>query len=82
MTNDINIELFEKIKKMVSKELNVEESKVTLDTNFVDDLGADSLDAIELIMTVENEFDISISDEEAQTIQTVKDIVSLIGSKR
>lgn len=82
MTNDINIELFEKIKKMVSKELNVEESKVTLDTNFVDDLGADSLDAIELIMTVENEFDISISDEEAQTIQTVKDIVALIGSKR
>lgn len=82
MTNDINVELFEKIKKMVSKELNVEESKVTLDTNFIDDLGADSLDAIELIMTVENEFDISISDEEAQTIQTVKDIVALIGSKR
>ena len=79
---DINVALFEKIKKMVSKELNVEESKVTLDTNFVDDLGADSLDAIELIMTVENEFDISISDEEAQTIQTVKDIVALIGSKR
>ena len=79
---DINVALFEKIKKMVSKELNVEEGKVTLDTNFVDDLGADSLDAIELIMTVENEFDISISDEEAQTIQTVKDIVALIESKR
>ena len=78
---DINVALFEKIKKMVSKELNVEESKVTLETNFVDDLGADSLDAIELIMTVENEFDISISDEEAQTIQTVKDIVALIDSK-
>lgn len=79
---DINVALFEKIKKMVSKELNVEEGKVTLETNFVDDLGADSLDAIELIMTVENEFDISISDEEAQTIQTVKDIVALIESKR
>ena len=78
---DINVALFEKIKKMVSKELNVDESKVTLETNFVDDLGADSLDAIELIMTVENEFDISISDEEAQTIQTVKDIVALIDSK-
>ncbi len=74
--------IFDKIKKMVAKELNADESKVTLETNFVDDLGADSLDAIELIMTVENEFDISISDEEAQTIQTVGDIVKLIESKK
>jgi len=74
--------IFDKIKKMVAKELNADESKITLETNFVDDLGADSLDAIELIMTVENEFDISISDEEAQTIQTVGDIVKLIESKK
>lgn len=73
--------IFEKIKKMIVKELNADESKITLETSFVDDLGADSLDAVELVMTVENEFNISISDEEAQSIQTVGDIVKIIESK-
>lgn len=74
--------VFEKIKEMIAKELNVPESKINLDTNFVDDLGADSLDAIQLVMAVEEAFDISISDEEAQTIQKVSDIVKLIESKK
>lgn len=73
--------VFEKLKKMIAKELNVQEDKITLDTNFIDDLGADSLDAIELVMGVEDEFGITITDEEAQTIQTVGDIVKIIESK-
>ena len=53
-----------------------------MDTHFVDDLGADSLDAIELVMAIESEFGISVSDEEAQTIQRVSDIVKIIESKK
>lgn len=74
--------VFEKLKKMIAKELNVQEDKITLDTNFIDDLGADSLDAIELVMGVEDEFGITVTDEEAQTIQTVGDIVKIIESKK
>lgn len=74
--------VFEKLKQMIAKELNVPESKITMDTHFVDDLGADSLDAIELVMAIESEFGISVSDEEAQTIQRVSDIVKIIESKK
>ncbi|MCI6014434.1 MAG: acyl carrier protein [Coprobacillus sp.] len=74
--------VFEKLRQMIAKELNVPESKITMDTHFVDDLGADSLDAIELVMAIESEFGISVSDEEAQTIQRVSDIVKIIESKK
>lgn len=74
--------VFEKLRQMIAKELNVPESKITMDTHFVDDLGADSLDAIEIVMAIESEFGISVSDEEAQTIQRVSDIVKIIESKK
>lgn len=74
--------VFEKLREMIAKELNVPESKITMDTHFVDDLGADSLDAIELVMAIETEYGITISDEEAQTIQRVSDIVKIIESKK
>ncbi len=74
--------VFEKLKKLIAKELNVDESKITLDTNLVDDLGADSLDAIQLVMAAEEEFDISIADEDAQKFLKISDIVELIESKQ
>ena len=68
--------MFEEIKKIIVQELNIkDESKVTMDAKLIDDLGADSLDAVELIMAVEEQYDIKISDEVAQSIQTVGDIV-------
>jgi acyl carrier protein len=68
--------VFEKVKKLIVDELNVKEEKVQLDTHLVDDLGADSLDAVELIMAIEDEFDIEINDEVAQNMKTVRDIVT------
>lgn len=73
---------FDKIKKMIAEKLNAEESKITMETTFIDDLGADSLDAVELVMDVEDEFGISFTDEETQTLQTVGDLVKLIDSKK
>jgi acyl carrier protein len=68
----------EKVKKIICDQLNVPEEEVVLDASFVDDLGADSLDQVELIMAIEEEFDISIPDEDAEKIRTVKDAVSYI----
>ena len=68
--------MFEEIKKIIAQELNIkDESIITMDAKLIDDLGADSLDAVELIMAVEEQYDIKISDEVAQSIQTVGDIV-------
>ena len=72
---------FEKVKDLVVKELNCDPEKITLETNFVDDLGADSLDAVELVFKIEDEFGIQVSDEEATTLLTVGDIVKLLESK-
>lgn len=74
--------MLDKLKKLIVEKLNVAEDKITLDTSFVDDLGADSLDAVELVMTVEDEFDITISDEEAQSLVTVGDLIKVIESKK
>ena len=68
----------DKVKKIVSEQLGVDESEVTLTASFVDDLGADSLDLVELIMAMEEEFDIKIEDEEAEKIKTVQDAVKFI----
>ena len=69
---------FEKIRKIIAESLNVEEEEITVDTTFVDDLGADSLDVFEIIMAVEEEFEIEIANEAAESIVTVGDAVEQI----
>ena len=69
---------FEKIKKIIVEVLNVEETDVTMEATFVDDLGADSLDVFQIIMGLEEEFDIEIPNEEAEKIVTVGDAVEQI----
>ena len=68
----------EKVKKIVVEHLGVEEAKVTNDASFIDDLGADSLDTVELVMAFEEEFGIEIPDDAAESIQTVGDAVKFI----
>ena len=69
---------FEKLKKIIAEVLNVDEEEITMETTFVDDLGADSLDALQIIMGLEEEFDIEIPNEEAEKIVTVGDAVEQI----
>jgi len=72
----------ERVTKIIVDRLGVEESKVTLESSFKDDLGADSLDVVELVMELEDEFDMEISDDDAEKIATVGDVVNYIeGSK-
>ena len=66
---------FEKLKKIIAEVLNVDEEEITMETTFVDDLGADSLDVFQIIMGLEEEFDIEIPNEEAEKIVTVGDAV-------
>ena len=77
MTKDVS----SKVKKMVADHLGVEETKVTEDSSFIDDLGADSLDTVELVMAFEEEFGSEISDSEAEKILTVGDAIKFIESK-
>lgn len=70
--------IFDKLKDIIVEQLSVEEDAVTLTANIQDDLGADSLDVVDLITTIEDEFDISIPDEAVEEIKTVGDIVSYI----
>ena len=69
---------FEKLKKIIVDVLNVDENEITMDTTFIDDLGADSLDVFQIIMGIEEEFDIEISNEDAEKIVTVGDAVEQI----
>lgn len=69
---------FEKLKKIISEVLNVDADEITMNTTFVDDLGADSLDIFQIIMGIEEEFDIEIANEEAENIITVADAVEQI----
>ena len=69
---------FEKLKKIIVEVLNVDENEITMDTTFIDDLGADSLDVFQIIMGIEEEFDIEISNEDAEKIVTVGDAVEQI----
>ena len=69
---------FEKLQKIIAEVLNVEEDEITMDTTFVDDLGADSLDVFQIIMGIEEEFDIEIPTEEAEKIVSVGDAVEQI----
>lgn len=68
----------EKVKQIIVEQLGVDEAEVTPTAHFIDDLGADSLDIVELVMTFEEAFEIEIPDEEAEKIQTVKDAVEYI----
>ncbi|MBC8137029.1 MAG: acyl carrier protein [Fibrella sp.] len=72
---------FERVKKVVVKQLEVSEDQITETASFVDDLGADSLDVVELVMGLEEEFDIEIPDEDAEKIATVGNAVEYIDSK-
>ena len=69
---------FEKVKEIIVEQLGVEGDDVTMEASFIDDLGADSLDIVELIMALEEEFDLEIPDEEAEKIATVGDVVDYI----
>ncbi len=69
---------FEKLQKIISEVLNVDPDEITMETTFVDDLGADSLDLFQIIMGIEEEFDIEISNEDAENIVTVGDAVEKI----
>jgi acyl carrier protein len=69
----------EKVKQIIVEQLGVDEGEVTSNASFVDDLGADSLDTVELVMAFEEAFDIEIPDEDAEKIRTVKDAVDYIG---
>ena len=71
-------EIFEKLKKIIVEELGTKEEDVTLDATFVDDLSADSLDIVELVMSIEEEFGIDIPDSTAEKITTVRDVVEYI----
>lgn len=71
-------DIFEQVKKIIIDELEIDEAKITMEARLADDLGADSLDAVELVMNVEDTFNIKVSDDEAQKIKTVGDIVNYI----
>lgn len=71
-------DLFERVKEIIVEQLDVDESQVTMEASFRDDLEADSLDVVELVMELEDEFDLEIADEEAENINTVGDAVNYI----
>ena len=75
--SDIN----ERVKKIIVEQLGVEENKVVPEASFVEDLGADSLDNVELVMALEEQFDTEIPDEDAQKILTVKDAIEYVSSR-
>ena len=74
-------DITDRVKKIVVEHLNVDESKVSDEASFIDDLGADSLDTVDLVMAFEEEFDIEIPDDAAETIQTFGDAVKFINDK-
>lgn len=74
--------VFNKLQKIIVDELGVEAEQVTLEASISDDLGADSLDAVELIMAIEDAFEIKVSDEVAQSFKTVKQIVAFVESEK
>lgn len=73
--------VFEKVKSILVDQLDVDENAVTMDSVITDDLGADSLDVVDMVMSLEEEFDMEIPDEEIETMKTVGDIVKYIESK-
>ena len=78
MSDDVS----SKVKKIVADHLGIDEAKVTEESSFIDDLGADSLDTVELVMAFEEKFGIEIPDDAAETIQTVQNAIDYIQSKK
>lgn len=72
----------ERVKTIIAEQLNITIETVTADASFIDDLGADSLDTVELVMAVEEEFGVEISDEDAEKAQTVADLIKFIEQKK
>ena len=75
-------EIGEQVKKIVVDHLGIDESKITLESKFIEDLGADSLDTVELVMAFEENFNIEIPDDAAGTITTVQDAINFIENKK
>jgi acyl carrier protein len=78
MVSDGKKEVVEKVKQLISEQLGVDEAEVTPSASFVDDLGADSLDQVELVMALEEAYDLEISDADAEKILTVQDAISYV----
>jgi acyl carrier protein len=78
MASDGKKEVIEKVKQIIGEQLGVDEGEVTPSASFVDDLGADSLDQVELVMALEEGFDVEIPDEDAEKIRTVQDAIDYI----
>ncbi len=74
--------VFEKIRAILSEQFSVKESSITLDTNIEEDLGADSLDVVDILMSIEDEFEIEVPDEEIENIKTVRELVEYIKSNQ
>lgn len=74
--------VFEKIRDILCEQLELEEDQVTMEANILDDLGADSLDIVDLVMTIEDEFDMEVPDDAAETIRTVADVVRFIEERQ
>lgn len=79
---DIFVEILEKVKELISKQLNKPVSEITEDKEVVKDLGADSLDVVEMLMSLEEEFSVTVPEEEAVNLKTVGDIVKVIESNK
>ena len=71
-------DIFEKVKEIIIEQLGVSETSITIEASFIDDLGADSLDIVELVMALEEEFDLEIPDSDAEKVVTVGDVVEYI----
>jgi len=75
-------EILSKVREMVASQLGKSEDEITMESSFIEDLGADSLDLVELIMSMEDEFGIEISDEDAESIITVQDAINFISERK
>ncbi len=73
--------IFEKIKIILSEQFDVDEDAINYDTKMIEDLGADSLDVVDLLMTIEDEFEIEVPDEDVETVKSVGDLVDYIKQK-
>lgn len=74
-------DIFPRLRKIIAERLGLEEGEIKEESDFVEDLGADSLDVVEMVMAIEEEFDIEVPDEDAEKIKTVKDAVEYIQNK-
>lgn len=74
--------VFEKIRAILSEQLDLEEDDITMESNIAEDLGADSLDVVDLIMAIEDEFEIEVPDEEIKNVKTVGDVVNFISDNQ